>query len=132
MTMIYCPECSKEISEKAKSCPYCGYLLNEDGVEYEYMTLIISDCMNKFQTRYWMIPDVPPPGVIPPTIDEIKEIYDFDMTLKQPWDNIITAHIIKAPPPGWDVGGPYRYSKLLTQGSTSGYRSDCKGVSFYP
>lgn len=25
MALIYCPECGKEISDKAKSCPYCGY-----------------------------------------------------------------------------------------------------------
>jgi len=25
MALIYCPECNKEISDKAKSCPRCGY-----------------------------------------------------------------------------------------------------------
>ena len=24
MAMIYCKECGKEISDQAKSCPYCG------------------------------------------------------------------------------------------------------------
>lgn len=25
MALIYCPECNEQISDKAKSCPYCGY-----------------------------------------------------------------------------------------------------------
>ena len=28
MALINCPECEKEISDKAKSCPNCGYELN--------------------------------------------------------------------------------------------------------
>lgn len=28
MAMIKCPECGKEISDKASSCPNCGYLMN--------------------------------------------------------------------------------------------------------
>lgn len=27
MALINCPDCSKEISDKAKSCPHCGYPL---------------------------------------------------------------------------------------------------------
>lgn len=30
MALINCPECNKEISDKVKSCPHCGYLLIED------------------------------------------------------------------------------------------------------
>jgi hypothetical protein len=29
MTLIYCPECKREISDKAKACPSCGYPLEE-------------------------------------------------------------------------------------------------------
>lgn len=28
MALINCPECSKEISDKAKECPHCGYPLS--------------------------------------------------------------------------------------------------------
>lgn len=28
MALINCPECNKEISDKAKACPNCGYELN--------------------------------------------------------------------------------------------------------
>ena len=30
MAMINCPECGKEISDKALSCPNCGYSLNSN------------------------------------------------------------------------------------------------------
>lgn len=33
MAMINCPECGKNISEKAFSCPNCGYPLNENAVD---------------------------------------------------------------------------------------------------
>ena len=29
MALINCPECGKEISDKAKQCVYCGYPINE-------------------------------------------------------------------------------------------------------
>jgi hypothetical protein len=72
-------------------------------IEYEYMTLAIKDLMNKFQTKYWMIPDNPPPGVIPPTIDEIKEMFFKDMTLMQPFSNHLWTHIHKEIPDGWEL-----------------------------
>jgi hypothetical protein len=31
MTLISCPECAKSVSEKAKSCPHCGYPLKSGG-----------------------------------------------------------------------------------------------------
>lgn len=30
MAMINCPECNKEISDQAISCPYCGYVLKKE------------------------------------------------------------------------------------------------------
>jgi len=34
MAMIHCPECEKEISDKANACPFCGYPFNsKDRVE---------------------------------------------------------------------------------------------------
>lgn len=36
MALINCPECGKEISNKAASCPHCGYpLLSEDASRLE-------------------------------------------------------------------------------------------------
>ena len=32
MAMINCPECGKEISDKAKKCVYCGHTINEEPV----------------------------------------------------------------------------------------------------
>lgn len=36
MALIKCPECEKEVSDKAGKCPYCGYPLNE---KEEYATI---------------------------------------------------------------------------------------------
>ena len=30
MPLISCPECGKEISDKVKACPYCGYPMIEE------------------------------------------------------------------------------------------------------
>lgn len=35
MSLIKCPECGKEISDKASSCPSCGYPINNIEVETE-------------------------------------------------------------------------------------------------
>ena len=35
MALINCPECSKEISDKVKSCPYCGYPFDETSIQNE-------------------------------------------------------------------------------------------------
>ena len=32
MALIHCPECGKEISDKAESCPKCGYLLRKNEI----------------------------------------------------------------------------------------------------
>lgn len=29
MALIQCPECGKEVSDKARKCPHCGYPLEE-------------------------------------------------------------------------------------------------------
>lgn len=29
MALIYCPECGKQISDMAPSCPYCGYVMQK-------------------------------------------------------------------------------------------------------
>ena len=38
MSLIKCPECSKEISNKAQSCPHCGYPINENNGYSIYIT----------------------------------------------------------------------------------------------
>ncbi len=35
MSLIHCPECQKEISEQAKSCPNCGYPIPVKKTKYE-------------------------------------------------------------------------------------------------
>ena len=33
MALIQCPECELQVSDKALSCPHCGYPLNEKGFQ---------------------------------------------------------------------------------------------------
>ncbi len=48
MSLINCPECNKEISDKSKACIYCGYPIKEDrnekciinGIEYNISFLL--------------------------------------------------------------------------------------------
>lgn len=50
MALIKCEECRKDISDKAKQCPYCGYvkkikiICNECGSENEQNSKICSNC----------------------------------------------------------------------------------------
>ena len=37
MALINCPECGKEISDKAIACPNCGNPINHQGVQDEYL-----------------------------------------------------------------------------------------------
>lgn len=42
MALIKCPECGKEISDKAKACPNCGFC-----TEYEKESKVIQENTNK-------------------------------------------------------------------------------------
>jgi predicted amidophosphoribosyltransferase len=35
MALIYCPECNKEVSDKALSCPHCGMPLGSEATSQE-------------------------------------------------------------------------------------------------
>lgn len=35
MALIQCPECGKEVSDKARKCPHCGYPLEDIDFEKE-------------------------------------------------------------------------------------------------
>ena len=37
MALINCPECGKEISDKAASCPHCGNPMNQPVQDEEYL-----------------------------------------------------------------------------------------------
>ena len=36
MALITCPECGKEVSDKATACPNCGYPINTVGNNREF------------------------------------------------------------------------------------------------
>ena len=45
MALIKCPECRKEISDKARACPNCGYPVNEEKKE-KRINLVAAKCPN--------------------------------------------------------------------------------------
>lgn len=34
MSLIVCPECKKRVSDTARTCPHCGYMLNAEQVKH--------------------------------------------------------------------------------------------------
>lgn len=42
MALIKCPECGKEISDTAKNCIHCGYVLKEDNNIVQPQTVVIA------------------------------------------------------------------------------------------
>lgn len=49
MSLIECPECSKEASEHAQMCPHCGYTttdFSKKEVEVSEITLGVGDWVN--------------------------------------------------------------------------------------
>jgi ribosomal protein L7/L12 len=46
--LIQCPECKREVSDKAVSCPHCGYPLSEQ--KPRLYSVVLTDCgMNKIK-----------------------------------------------------------------------------------
>lgn len=45
MALLICPECRKQASDKAASCPHCGYPFNDDE-EYEFIEEIVEPVVN--------------------------------------------------------------------------------------
>jgi hypothetical protein len=75
-------------------------------MEYEYKTYIVSrnHLMETFQLGMWFIPDVPPPGVVPPTPDEIKQMYFEKIRLYLPYDKAKRLSMLspEAVTDGWE------------------------------
>lgn len=47
MALINCPECGKEISDRAGECPHCGYPLSESDRSNESVRRNNSDYLQK-------------------------------------------------------------------------------------
>ena len=43
MALIKCPECGKEISDKAKACPECGYKMKKSKKKFIPILIFGSD-----------------------------------------------------------------------------------------
>lgn len=56
MALIKCPECNKNISDKAESCPHCGYSLNKkSNINIDKNAFDISSLKNKWDNKYLII-----------------------------------------------------------------------------
>lgn len=55
MALIKCPECKKEISDKAETCPKCGYELKTQNTKKEASTNFKSNKLENFKFDYKFI-----------------------------------------------------------------------------
>jgi len=55
MALIKCPECGKEISDKAESCIYCGYPLNKSNLLYKVIYNGFDNDKTKFSNQVKLI-----------------------------------------------------------------------------
>lgn len=51
MSLIQCPECGKEISNKATSCPHCGYPILNSNIVNSYNVILNACGVNRAQVR---------------------------------------------------------------------------------
>lgn len=53
MALINCPECKKEISDQAKTCPHCGFPLKEESLEtIAYKAVVLHTSKNRYR---WLL-----------------------------------------------------------------------------
>lgn len=84
MSLINCPECKREISDKAKSCPHCGYELPKQ--ERLFQGVFCPRCLNSgIKISFNMCPycDVELIDSVYGTVDEIDNFGENHPELKQ-------------------------------------------------
>lgn len=52
MALINCPECGKEVSDKAKTCPNCGIAITKEPIEQPYSMYVASPSSVKKKTTF--------------------------------------------------------------------------------
>lgn len=105
MAIIKCPECGKEISDKATSCPNCGFPLIKEQPEKEKSkeyTVEINDSM-----------------YIQATSEKVKVFYNHNQIIESPVDNFVLNYSKEAPD---DLGR----EQLKVAFSTPNYRESFK------
>ena len=83
MAIIKCPECGKEISDKATSCPNCGFPLIKAQPEKEKLkeyTVVINDSM-----------------YIQATLEKIKVFYNHNQIIESPVDDFVLNYSKEEP-----------------------------------
>lgn len=52
MAIVYCPECGKEISDKAEFCPQCGYISKHNNVKQDEISGYREERIRKKNLNY--------------------------------------------------------------------------------
>lgn len=110
MTLIICPECGKEISNKSVSCIHCGYPLNK--------TKILPDCVNEDELRsYIEIGEVQSGIYLQKTIG-CNQYEARNILKKYMLENNLRFNI-KSPPPRTSIGliCPHCHSSSVSTGA---------------
>lgn len=108
MALIKCPECSKEISDKAESCPHCGYPIGTDKRDKLYKIIIIGYGIdNATQAKLNKINELLQ-EILGYTKTEISEMSKFRYTGNIYWYlardiTMEQAQLIATPLSDWDI-----------------------------
>lgn len=83
MALIKCPECGREISDKAYSCPQCGYPISQDKTPISY-TVILEDCGNQKVQVIKKIREINKLDLLPAKIiaDNTPTIFSYNISLE--------------------------------------------------
>ena len=86
MALIKCPECNKEISDKAKSCPYCGFPINNNmcvlnGKECDLSFLLDETYSFVYKVRDMVQLSGTSIGDVRPIVEKILETKEIPPTL---------------------------------------------------
>ena len=108
MTLIKCPECNREISNKAENCPHCGYPISKDENFKLYKIIIVGYGIdNATQTKLDKINELLQ-EILGYTKSETSEMSKFRYTGNVSWYltqnvTIEEAHLIAIPFNDWDI-----------------------------
>lgn len=60
MALINCPECAKEVSDKAKTCPHCGVDVQKETKEFIYGHRRCTVCGYEGEIQTWYLSSIFP------------------------------------------------------------------------
>lgn len=54
MALIKCPECNKEVSDRASQCPNCGYPINDQNVVVQDEIILMQGVCNRIKSKFFV------------------------------------------------------------------------------